>query len=55
MDDPRPLLGARSVFGGLGDHPALVAELREALRVLSQQGLPAALARCATATSRTAA
>jgi fructuronate reductase/mannitol 2-dehydrogenase len=55
MDDPRPLLGARSVFGALGDHPALVTELGETLRVLSHQGLPAALARCAQAESRAAA
>jgi fructuronate reductase/mannitol 2-dehydrogenase len=46
LDDPRPLLGARSVFGTLGDDPALVAELRGALRTLSQEGVAAALARC---------
>jgi fructuronate reductase/mannitol 2-dehydrogenase len=46
LDDPRPLLGARSVFGSLGDRPAVVAELAEALRVLSHGGLAAALARC---------
>ena len=49
LDDPRPLLGARSVFGALADHPAVVAELAEALRVLSQEGLASALARCAPA------
>jgi fructuronate reductase/mannitol 2-dehydrogenase len=55
LDDPRPLLGARSVFGSLGDHPDVVAELAQALRVLSHEGLPAALARCRSAAARAAA
>jgi mannitol 2-dehydrogenase len=55
QDDPRPLLGARSVFGSLGEHPAVVAELAEALRVLSHEGLPAALARCLPAEESAAA
>src|SRR3954466_11737276 len=30
-EDPRPLLGVRSIFGDLGDHPGFVAELADAL------------------------
>ena len=44
-DDPRPLLGLRSVFGSLGDDAQLVAEIGDALRVLSSAGLQAAAAR----------
>ncbi|MCW2616303.1 MAG: Mannitol dehydrogenase domain protein [Frankiales bacterium] len=55
QDDPRPLLGARSVFGSLGDHPDVVAELADALRVLSHDGLAAALARCEPVAARAAA
>ncbi len=43
-DDPRPLLGMRSVFGRLGDDQALVAELALALATLSRGGLDAAVA-----------
>ncbi len=46
-DDPRPLLGARSVFGRLGDDPALVADLEAALRTLSTDGLALAAKRAA--------
>ncbi len=49
-NDPRRLLGMRSVFGTLGDSPALVAELRELVRLLDQDGVAAALA-SATSTS----
>ena len=45
-DDPRPLLGMRSVFGRLGDHEDLVGELALALATLSQEGLDAAVAAC---------
>ena len=43
-DDPRVLLGQRSVFGSLGDDRQLVAEVGDALRVLSRHGLEAAVA-----------
>jgi fructuronate reductase/mannitol 2-dehydrogenase len=42
-DDPRVLLGLRSVFGSLRDDPQLVAEIGDALRVLSHYGLEAAV------------
>ncbi len=45
-DDPRPLLGMRSVFGRLGDDEALVAELLTALATLSREGMDAAVAAC---------
>ncbi len=44
--DARRLLGMRSVFGALGDSPAVVADLRELVRLLDQGGLPAALGSC---------
>lgn len=44
--DPRRLLGVRSVFGTLADSPAVVAELRELVRLLDEDGLAAALATC---------
>jgi fructuronate reductase/mannitol 2-dehydrogenase len=37
-DNPRLLLGVRSIFGALGDNQAVVAELSAALRSLSQNG-----------------
>jgi fructuronate reductase/mannitol 2-dehydrogenase len=40
-DDPTPLLGADDIFGDLGDDPAVVADLRAALRRLSQDGAAA--------------
>ncbi|MCW2605512.1 MAG: Mannitol dehydrogenase domain protein [Frankiales bacterium] len=46
LDDPRPLLGARSVFGTLGDDRELVQQLSRTLRVLSAEGLEAALRAC---------
>jgi mannitol-1-phosphate/altronate dehydrogenase len=42
-DDPRRVLGARSVFGDLVEDGALVQELGWALRTLSRDGLGAAL------------
>ncbi len=45
-DDPRLLLGMRSVFGRLGDDQDLVAELAAALVTLSNEGLGAAVAAC---------
>ena len=42
-DDPRPLLSERSLFGGLGDDPRVVAELRRALLTLSRHGVETAL------------
>ncbi|MCW2665675.1 MAG: mannitol dehydrogenase [Frankiales bacterium] len=44
--DPRPLLGMRSVFGRLGDDPRVVEGVTELLRLLDEQGLPAALQAC---------
>jgi fructuronate reductase/mannitol 2-dehydrogenase len=46
MDDPRPLLGARSVFGRLGDDRQLVEQLAATLRTLSSRGVAEALAAC---------
>jgi mannitol-1-phosphate/altronate dehydrogenase len=43
-DDPRVVLGLRSVFGTLADDPQLMAEISDALRVLSRHGLAAAAA-----------
>jgi fructuronate reductase/mannitol 2-dehydrogenase len=37
--DPRPLLGERSIFGDLGDHPDFVAELAAALDRLDRDGV----------------
>lgn len=37
-NDPRPLLGMRSIFDGLADNPTLVAELAAALAALDQRG-----------------
>ena len=54
-DDPRPLLGARSVFGSLGDRPEVVAELAAALSALSHDGMAAALTRCSPRPARLAA
>jgi fructuronate reductase/mannitol 2-dehydrogenase len=42
-DDPRILLGERSVFGSLGDDSEVVAEIAGALRVLRRYGLAAAV------------
>ena len=42
-DDPRLLLGVRSVFGTLGDDAELVADLRDALTTLRRDGLAAAV------------
>jgi mannitol-1-phosphate/altronate dehydrogenase len=46
LDDPRPVLGVRSIFGDLVDDRPLVAELEEVLRTLSAEGLDAALQVC---------
>jgi mannitol 2-dehydrogenase len=46
---PRRLLGMRSVFGRLGDSPRLVAELTELVRLLDEDGVETALARCLSA------
>jgi mannitol 2-dehydrogenase len=40
-DDPRPLLGLRSVFGDLGRNETFVAELAAALRALDARGAKA--------------
>ena len=45
-DDPRPLLGMRSVFGSLGDDPELVAQIGSALHALARSGLHAAVRAC---------
>jgi mannitol-1-phosphate/altronate dehydrogenase len=42
--DPRPLLGETSVFGDLGRHPGLVAELQDALIALDRDGVRATVA-----------
>ena len=42
--DPRPLLGARSVFGDLGDHPRFVEALTGVLQQLDRDGTRATLA-----------
>jgi fructuronate reductase/mannitol 2-dehydrogenase len=42
--DPRPLLGVRSVFGDLGDHPGFVEALTGALQQLDRDGVRATLA-----------
>jgi len=54
-DDPRVLLGLRSVFGSLGDDPQLVAELGDALGVLSRYGLEAAVEACGSTVETAAA
>lgn len=54
-DDPRVVLGLRSVFGSLGDDPQLVAELGDALRVLSRYGLEAAVEACGSTVETAAA
>ena len=54
-DDPRPLLSERAVFGGLGDDDRLVGELAEALRVLSDHGIAAAVDACGAPDDRLAA
>jgi fructuronate reductase/mannitol 2-dehydrogenase len=41
--DPRPLLGARAVFGDLGDRPQFVAALSDALQRLDRDGVRATL------------
>jgi mannitol-1-phosphate/altronate dehydrogenase len=43
-DDPRPLLGLHQLFGDLDQHPAFVADLSEALRLLYTEGAHATLA-----------
>ncbi|WP_138757078.1 mannitol dehydrogenase family protein [Modestobacter altitudinis] len=53
-DDPRLVLGLRSVFGSLEDDPRLVDELGDVLRVLSRHGLEAAVGACGS-TVRTVA
>ena len=45
-DDPRLLLGARSVLGGLRDDGPLVEELARLLRLLSTEGVEAAALTC---------
>ncbi|MCW2745490.1 MAG: mannitol dehydrogenase [Mycobacterium sp.] len=45
-DDPRPLLGMRSIFGNLGDDRLLVEQLARTLRVLSHGGVEAAVWAC---------
>jgi fructuronate reductase/mannitol 2-dehydrogenase len=45
-NDPRPLLGLRSVFGSMGDDAELVAEIGGALGDLSRYGIEAALRAC---------
>jgi mannitol-1-phosphate/altronate dehydrogenase len=42
--DPRPLLGERSIFGDLGEHPRFVAELADALERLERNGVRETLA-----------
>lgn len=44
-EDPRPLLSVRSLFGELGEQPAFVDALSEALRLLHAEGARATLAR----------
>ena len=44
QDDPRPLLGLRSVFGALGRNEEWVSELSSALRELDAHGAKATLA-----------
>lgn len=51
-DDPRRLLGMRSVFGRLAETPHVMQELTELLRLLDEGGLEAALDSC-TAVERT--
>ena len=46
LDDPRLLLGARSVFGALADDRDLVQQLQRTLTTLSREGLDAALGTC---------
>lgn len=41
--DPRPLLGLRSLFGSLGDHPGFADELQQALEQLDRDGVRATL------------
>jgi fructuronate reductase/mannitol 2-dehydrogenase len=48
-DDPRPLLGARSIFGDLVDDSHLVRRLADTLHVLSRDGLEAAARACSSA------
>jgi mannitol-1-phosphate/altronate dehydrogenase len=43
-NDPRLLLGERSIFGDLGENPLLVAELADALDRLERDGVRATLA-----------
>jgi len=45
-DDPRPLLGMRTVFGSLVDDRELVGQIGSALRALSRSGLEAAVDAC---------
>jgi fructuronate reductase/mannitol 2-dehydrogenase len=54
-DDPRVLLELRGVFGSLGDDPQMVAEIGEALRVLSSYGLEAAVQACGSTVEMAAA
>jgi fructuronate reductase/mannitol 2-dehydrogenase len=42
IDDPRPLLGLREVFGELGENEAFAVELRETLATLERRGPRAA-------------
>jgi fructuronate reductase/mannitol 2-dehydrogenase len=46
-DDPRALLGLRTIFGSLGDDRVLVAEIGDALGFLSRYGMAAAVEACA--------
>ena len=41
--DPRPLLGLRSIFGDLGDHPEFAVELADAIAALQRDGVRATL------------
>jgi mannitol 2-dehydrogenase len=42
--DPRPLLGERSIFGDLREHPGFVAAVEEDLRMLARDGVRATVA-----------
>jgi fructuronate reductase/mannitol 2-dehydrogenase len=44
MDDPRPLLSLRGIFGNLGQNENWVAELASVLRQMDAQGVKATLA-----------
>jgi fructuronate reductase/mannitol 2-dehydrogenase len=52
LDDPRPVLAVTSVFGDLGEHPALVSELGDLLRRLDREGVRATVADVVAGTVR---